>query len=402
MGSRKGLVRGLLIGAGTMYFLDRERGRRRRVHVRDRVVHLLHRMDGGAGTVARDLGNRVRGMVAEGRGRIRGGKADDRVLEARVRSELGWLGSHPGSIDVVAQNGHVTLSGPVLAAEVDRLLAGVGAVRGVKAVESRLEVHPEAGSVPGLQGRGRRRGPRPEILQENWAPATRLLVGALGGAMAVRGVARRRRPLDAAAGVAGAGMLARALTNMDFRRLVGIGEVRRGVDVQKTVNVDAPLEDVFALWSNFENFPRFMSHLSEVRNTGPDRSHWVARLPGGLNLGWDAEITTFVPNEVIAWRSLEGSPVRNAGIVRFQPGDRGRTRVDVRMTYLPPVGALGHAAAWLLGSDARRLMDEDLVRFQSLLEHGKATTRGGTALREEILGSAGEGGAGTEFREPTA
>lgn len=388
MGKQDNLRRGVLLGAGAMYFLDPEKGHRRRTLIRDQLVHLMHQMDDAAGTAARDLGNRTRGVAAEARSRLRSGSADDTVVEARVRSELGRLVSHPGAIHVMVQDGRATLSGPVLAGEVDALLKGVAGVRGVKDVENMLQVHRTPGDIPGLQGEGRRRAPRAALMQENWAPATRLLVGALGGVMALSGKAGKG-PLGTLAGLAGLGMLARAATNMDTGRLLGVGSGRRGVDLHKTVNVDAPVEEVFALWSNYENFPRFMSHLREVRMTDEERSHWTAELPGGATLGWDAETTAFVQNEVIAWRSIGSSPVQNAGIVRFQPNPQGGTRVDIHLTYNPPAGALGHAVASLLGADAKRMMDDDLVRFQSLLELGKTTAHGNRVTREEVLQEAG-------------
>ncbi|HZA98052.1 MAG TPA: hypothetical protein VE399_04690, partial [Gemmatimonadales bacterium] len=69
--------------------------------------------------------------------------------------------------------------------------------------------------------------------------------------------------------------------------------------------------------------------------------------------------------------SVEGAPVENAGTVRFRPNPDGSTQVDIKLTYNPPGGALGHAAASLLGADPKRAMDEDMVRLKSLLEEGK-------------------------------
>lgn len=150
------------------------------------------------------------------------------------------------------------------------------------------------------------------------------------------------------------------------------------------MNVAAPVEEVFAFWSNYENFPRFMSHLKEVRRTGERRSHWVAEGPGGVPVAWDAETSAFVPNEAIGWRSVEGSPVANAGIVRFQPNPDGTTRIDIHLSYNPPGGAVGHVVASFFGSDPKQAMDEDLVRLKSLLELGKTTAKGETVTRDEL------------------
>jgi uncharacterized membrane protein len=68
--------------------------------------------------------------------------------------------------------------------------------------------------------------------------------------------------------------------------------------------------------------------------------------------------------------------VHNAGVVRFEENQDGSTRLDIRLSYNPPAGALGHVVASLFGADPKHAMDEDLVRFQSLLEQGKTTVRG--------------------------
>lgn len=380
---KNNLFNGVLLGAGMMYFLDPEKGNRRRALLRDQFSSLGHDLNDGVETAVRDMGNRARGAAMEARSMVRPGEVDDSVLEGRVRTELGRLISHPGALFVMVMDGRVTLSGDVLAGEVEKLLKGVARVRGVESVENKLRVHETPGTIPALQGQPRLPQDRSELMQENWTPALRLLAGTLGGVMALSGM-RGRGPLNGAMALAGLGLLSRAATNLETSRLTGVGAGRRAVDIQKTLNVDAPVEEVFGLWSNYENFPRFMSHLKEVRMAGEGRSHWVAEGPGGVPLAWDAETTALEPNRVIGWKSVPGSPVQNAGIVRFQPNEQGGTRVDIHFSYNPPAGALGHAVAWLFGRDAKRMMDDDLVRFQSLLELGKTSAHGHEVTRETV------------------
>jgi uncharacterized membrane protein len=190
--------------------------------------------------------------------------------------------------------------------------------------------------------------------------------------------------MNAAGAAVGLGILSRSVTNLEMKRLTGVGAGRRAVEIHKAIHVDAPLEEVFAFWSNYENFPRFMSHLREVRLTGDGRSHWIAEGPGGVPVAWDAETTGFVENEVIAWKSTGGAPVRNAGITCFQANPDGGTRIDIRFAYNPPAGALGHAVATFFGADPKHAMDEDLVRLKSLLEQGKATADGKEVRRAEL------------------
>ena len=146
---------------------------------------------------------------------------------------------------------------------------------------------------------------------------------------------------------------------------------RRAVDIQKTLYIDAPVEQVYAFWSKYENFPLFMSHVREVEDLGAGRSRWSVSGPGGVPIEWSAVLTQQAPDEVIAWRSEAGSMLENAGVIRFLPSGSG-TRVNLRFCYHPPAGGAGQAVAELLGSDPRAKLNEDLGRMKALLE---ATTR---------------------------
>ncbi|MDQ3607136.1 MAG: BON domain-containing protein [Gemmatimonadota bacterium] len=151
------LLTGMLLGAGLMYLLDPDRGRRRRALLRDQLVSGMHTVedlgDDLAGTT-RDLQNRARGTLHDTRARLSAEEVDDTVLEARVRSAIGRAVSNPSPIEVRAENGRITLNGPVLAADVSELLATVRSVRGVQEVSNQLQVHEQPGNVSGLQGTG--------------------------------------------------------------------------------------------------------------------------------------------------------------------------------------------------------------------------------------------------------
>jgi uncharacterized membrane protein len=363
-----GVVGAFGIGVALMYFLDPGRGARRRALVRDKVVHVLRETEGAAETTGRDLRNRAHGLAAEIRGQFAEEDVDDDVLVARVRSQMGRAVSHPSSIAVTATEGRVTLSGPILAREADEFLSSVRSARGVRDVVDRLERHERADDVPALQGGTPRRGDEFELLQENWTPAARLLVGATGGALALAG-ARRRDTLGTALSLVGLALLSRSATNTELRRLLG-GGGRRGIAVQKAINIDAPLDAVFAFFTNYENFPHFMSHVREVRETGENRSHWVVDGPAGVPVEWDAVMTRLEPNEVIAWKSVPGSVIKSAGVIRFAQNEDGTTRVDVKMTYNPPAGAIGHAASKLLRADPKKQLDDDLARAKTFIETG--------------------------------
>jgi uncharacterized membrane protein len=370
------------LGALAMYLLDPRGGRRRRSLVRDKLVKAAHDTGGAVEVTARDVMNRARGTVAEMRSWAGHRPPSDDVLAARVRSRMGYLVGHPRSIDVAVEDGRVTLRGPILADEVGGLLAGVGAVRGVLEVDNQLTMHHDATGVPGLQGQPRMRQPGSvfPFMQVVWSPTARLVAGVTGGALAMWGL-RTGGALGTGSVLGGLLLAARGATNLDVQRLVGAG--RRGIDVRKAIDVMAPVEAVYAFWSRYENFPRFMSHVREVTLGADGRAHWVVAGPGGIPVEFDTEETRHEPNEAIAWRTVPNSQVAHAGLVRFTTHADGSTGVDVRMAYNPIAGALGHLVASLFGADPRRAMDDDLARFKSLLEEGKTVVDGQTVRRDE-------------------
>jgi uncharacterized membrane protein len=380
-------VGGVGLGAGWMYWADPRSGRWRRAHAREKALHGVHRLGDAIEVVARDMAHRGRGLFYRLRGRLHVEDVEDVTLEARVRSSLGRVCSHPGAIRVLCRQGRVELKGPVLAHEVKRVLACVRHVRGVRELDDDLEVHLEAGGHPDLQGGVARPGARPELLQRNWSPTARFLAG-LGGAGLMGYGFWRRGALGPALGVAGLLLGLRSLTNLELKRLTGVGAGRLALTFHKDITVSAPVDEVFAFWQAMHNFPRFMSHVEEVRLTGEGRSHWRVRGPAGILFEWDAIITRLEPGRVLAWKSVEGATVENAGIIHFEDVGGGRTRLDIRLAYNPPAGAIGHAFAKLLGADPKKQRDDDLLRFKSLMELGKATGHE-TVTRDELVPGRG-------------
>lgn len=353
------------IGAALMYLLDPQRGTRRRHVVRDKTVSGLRQTGGGLGKTAQSLRNSARGLLAETQARFRSETPSDYKIGARVRSAMGRVVSHPSAILVTVNDGHVTLCGDVLAEELPALLGTARNARGVKELHNELRVHDNPAGVPSLQGEGRRpaEGPR------HWSPAGRLMVGAAGGAMGVYGVIRRDW-LGAGLGLLGLGLLTRGMSSLPTNRLIGVGAGRNAVRVQKTVNINAPVGEVFGFFSRYDNFPYFMRNVREVHDYGTGYSHWVVAGPAGLTVEWDAELSEFDPHRCIAWQSVPGSTVENEGFLRFGENPDGSTRVDVQLSYNPPGGALGHLVAKLFGSDPRSEMDQDLARLKNLIETG--------------------------------
>ena len=218
----KGLMfgAGLGLGTGLMYLLDPDRGRRRRALLRDKGAWAVRKTGDCIGVTKRDLQNRTQGIVTEIQSHFSTEPIDDGKLVERVRSKLGRVVSHPGAIQVIAQNGKVTLSGPILVEEIPELLACVNRVQGVNQVISDLDAHEHAENHPALQGGRARQGDRFEFLQENWSPTARLIAGAAGASLAAYGGVRRDA-LGAGLGTAGLLLLTRGITNTGFKRLAG-------------------------------------------------------------------------------------------------------------------------------------------------------------------------------------
>lgn len=303
----KGFLTTLGIGVGAMYFLDPERGDRRRADVRDQVMRLRSEAQSVWNDGSEDLAQRFKGL---------GQKAEGMAQDA-------------------TRGGMESLSG----------------------------------QVGGMS-----------LKMDMNRPGDRLLTMSGGGLITLFGLTRGGL-LGKLAMLAGLNFVAQGLSRKNYlgdaiTKMRGEG-MGGGIEFRKAIRINAPVEQVYAFWQNYDNFPRFMAHLKEVRDLGNGKSHWVANGPADRPIEWDAQITEQIPNRVIAWESLPGSEVYNAGRVRFESVD-GATRVDVFMTYNPPGGVAGHAIAALFGVDPKSAMDDDLLKLKALLEQG-----GGAGMGEE-------------------
>ena len=187
-----------------------------------------------------------------------------------------------------------------------------------------------------------------------------LMLAATGGALLYRGVTGQC-PLYKVAGID---------TSTDRPRPGVSVPHGRGVKVENAVLINKSPEELYRYWRQFENLPRFMENLVSVKTEGDQRSHGVVKAIGNAEVSWDAEIVNDVPNELIAWRTVENSDVDHAGSVRFEGSERG-TRVRVTMEYRPPAGKIGVGLAKLFGQEPRQMIESDLQRFKQLMESGE-------------------------------
>ena len=145
--------------------------------------------------------------------------------------------------------------------------------------------------------------------------------------------------------------------------------------MERTVTVMRSPEELYARWRDLTRLPELMGQLESVTPVGDGRSRWTARGPGDIPLSWEAEIVADEPGRLIAWRSVEGAGVDNAGSVRFTPAPGGRgTEVKVLLSYAPPAGRLGTAVATMLGRSGDQEVREDLRRFKQRMEADEVAT----------------------------
>ena len=199
----------------------------------------------------------------------------------------------------------------------------------------------------------------------------------LSGAAALPGTNRR------AAGIAAAGVLGVTAVDLlcaqELSRRQGAMTDDGAIRVTRSITVHRRPDEIYAFWRQLENLPLFMYHLQSDRPTGARTSHWVTSAPGDTTVEWDSEITADQVNELIAWRSLEGAQVENAGTVRFEPRPGGRgTIVRVELEYRPPGGVAGAAIAMVFNESPQQQLHDDLHRLKQVLETGEVVRSDGS------------------------
>ena len=186
----------------------------------------------------------------------------------------------------------------------------------------------------------------------------------------------RRRTFRFGIGVAGVALY--LLTRGGFRR--ASRRVLRAVFspviyIRRSILVRAPVEEVYEFWSQFENYPKFMSFVEGVEVSENCDLLWRLVGPGGLKTHWHAQLEKLIRNSELAWRTVSGSPLFHSGRVRFYPEAGNSTRLNLELVYCLRAGPFGFTLARLLGLDPRGRIDGDLETMKNILEsaaeHGR-------------------------------
>jgi uncharacterized membrane protein len=375
---------GAAAGALLMYMLDPDRGGDRRAQSAAAVRNAGTRTSSAIGNVWRGAGERIGstadeviesarpdggiGSALSRMGRAAGGMLDDTVAKAkdtlsRASSAAGDLADEAIS---KARGGTGALDDAADGYSSARSAAGHAVSHAVERAANLADDTRRSASRFGKRVTEAMQGER----EGSWSPTVRNSALLGGGLLALTGL-MRRSPMGLVLGLAGAALLARGAANQPLRSLIsGRGmSMDQTIDFEKTIHIEAAPDEVYALWSNYENFPRFMSHVAEVRDLGRRRSHWVVKGPAGATFEWNSVLTEQSRPHRLAWRSEPGAEIPQSGSVQFEK-HRGGTLVTVRMSYTPPAGAIGHGLAVLLGSDPKAQMDDDLARMKSFIERG--------------------------------
>jgi len=155
--------------------------------------------------------------------------------------------------------------------------------------------------------------------------------------------------------------------------------------IEKTFEVECPINTVYNQWTQFEEFPRFMEGIQEVRQTDDTHLHWRAKI-AGKEEEWDSEIVEQVPDKAIAWRSISGAP--NAGAVRFEQVDPQKTRVRLTMEYEPQ--GFVEKAGDAVGVVSHKV-EQAVEKFKKIIESRRSETG---AWRGEVRGGRKTGPGG--------
>lgn len=231
--------------------------------------------------------------------------------------------------------------------------------------------------------------------------ATERIVSVLGGsALAALGFRSIRERNGMVMALAGGYLVMRGLTgfcaiNKLLNRNTHVKKAS-AIEVTGTFTINKSREEVYAYWRNLENLPGFMKHLEDVDVLDDRRSSWKARIPGGIGtISWEAEITEDEPGSYLAWCSLPGSVIDNAGEVRFAdaPGNSG-TEVRAEITYRLPAGDVGSAVGKLFSPVVEQIVREDIRRFKDIMESGELSV-----MEDRLsMGERDKGKVGTSKR----
>lgn len=206
-------------------------------------------------------------------------------------------------------------------------------------------------------------------IKKNVSTLERIAMITSGGYLLYKGLSRENKSAVKIGG--GGAMLLRGLSGycpvydaVDHLK----NDKASNVNIRVNSFIDKPINEVYNFWRDFENLPKFMTHLESVKPLSYTTSKWTAKGPAGIGtLSWKAEIIKDEKDRLISWSSLPDSSIKNAGKVVFRRVKNG-TEIIVTISYHAPLGVAGEGAAKLLNPYFEKLVKEDLINFKTYLE----------------------------------
>jgi uncharacterized membrane protein len=186
---------------------------------------------------------------------------------------------------------------------------------------------------------------------------------------------KSKNPGKVAFAAAGGYLIYRGATgHCDVYSLAGkkkLPDTVKNINIRTNITVNKPRAEVYAFWRKLSNLPLFMEHLKRVDVIDEKRSHWEAKVPGGIGtIEWDAEIAKEIDGELLGWNSLPHATIHNAGKVEFRDADENGTEIRVVITYRAPFGDIGEGISSLFNPMFEKIVKNDIKNFKRYIETG--------------------------------
>ncbi|MEJ7679392.1 MAG: YgaP-like transmembrane domain [Segetibacter sp.] len=216
-------------------------------------------------------------------------------------------------------------------------------------------------------------------LSVNVGKVERVASIAVGSALLFKGLQNEEKKSGIAMAIAGGYLIFRGATGYCPAYTVAgkkkLPDTVKNINIMTKLTVNSPRQEVYDFWRKLSNLPLFMEHLDRVEVIDDKRSHWVAKVPGGLGkIEWDAEIVKEIDGELLGWNSLPHASINNAGKVEFRDADEHGTEITVLITYRAPFGDVGEGIASLLNPTFKKIITKDVKNFKRYIEAGDIAT----------------------------
>ena len=216
-------------------------------------------------------------------------------------------------------------------------------------------------------------------LSVNVGQVERVASVAAGTALLFKGLQSEEKKSGIAMAVAGGFLLFRGATgHCAMYSLAGkkkLPDTVKNINIITKLTVNRPRQEVYDFWRKLSNLPLFMEHLDRVDVTDDKRSHWAAKIPGGIGqIEWDAEIVKEIDGELLSWNSLPHASINNAGKVEFRDADVHGTEITVVITYRAPFGDVGEGIVSMFNPVFKKMITKDVKNFKRYIEAGDVAT----------------------------